>query len=263
MVQRKIKIGILIAGLILLALSGYFITRKSERTIIREGLGWIERDFGEIEVGQKGQNRRVQTREIVRPSDSVFTSEEAEAKLQLHDGSELRLLENSQILIEESAGKMLIVIKRGNIRVDEIQTRDQITISKNGQRVLAESYETSPVFSEPTLPDREQISAVGRLQRKPPSEKEISDQFQKQKTALFKCYGQLLQKDPKAKGEISLSFVIQESGKTANLMIQPAGEASSLKDAAFEKCLGDVVSRIQFEAFKGAPVAAIYPLSFE
>jgi|GEM_PF-3779231 len=263
MVQRKIKIGILISGLILLALSGYFITRKSERTVIREGLGWIERDFGEIEVGQKGQSRRVQTREIARPGDSISTAEDAEAKLQLHDGSELRILENSQILMEESLGKMLIVIKRGNIRVDEIQTRDQISISKNGQRVLAESYETSPVFSEPTLPDKEQISAVGRLQRKPPSEKEISEQFQKQKTALFKCYGQLLQKDPKAKGEINLSFMIQETGKTSNLMVQPAGEASTLKDSGFEKCLSDVVSRIQFESFNGSPVSAIYPLSFE
>lgn len=262
--EKSVKIGILCAGLLLIFISAWYLLGGSTAKKSSEGLGWIEHDSGEVSLLRAQKAERVQSRVLFFSGDSIQTDENGGAMLQFQDGSQVKVLSSALVTVENlaPAPRVLLVLKRGDLRVDQVMNQEQFFISKNGQRVAAEKYESLPLFREPTLPEPGAMNEA-RGEGSPPSEKEIGDQFAKNKSAFFKCFGQILQKKPQAKGEVSLSFVIVENGKVTQTAVQVPGKNPDLKDPVFEKCLIDVVTRMSFNAFRGPAVSTFYPLKFD
>jgi hypothetical protein len=93
----------------------------------------------------------------------------------------------------------------------------------------------------------------------PLTEDEISGVMASHRSSFFKCYTQLLQKEPQAKGETTLSFTIDNSGKLMTYDMTSA----KLQRPEFKKCLLDVMSRVTFRPFQGQPVSTLFPIKFE
>lgn len=262
--ERSVKIGILCAGLLLISISAWYLLGGNSSRKTSEGLGWIEHESGEVTLLRSQKAERVQSRVLFYSGDSIETDENGAAMLQFQDGSQMKVLSSALIAVENlnPAPRVLMVLKRGDLRIDQVMNQEQFFISKNGQRVAAEKYESLPLFREPTMPEPGAMGEA-RGEMAPPSEKEISDQFARSKGAFFKCFGQLLQKKAAAKGEVSLSFVIVETGKITQPAVQVPGKNPDLKDPAFEKCLIEVVTRMSFNPFRGPAVSTFYPLKFE
>ena len=79
------------------------------------------------------------------------------------------------------------------------------------------------------------------------------------KNDFFKCFGQLIQKNPLASGQVLISFTIEKMGSTTKVEISK----SDILDSSFKSCLIEVVARTHFRAFSGASITTVFPLKFE
>ena len=66
-------------------------------------------------------------------------------------------------------------------------------------------------------------------------------------------------KNPMAKGSIMINFEVEPKGKIQNIDIQ----SYQVSDETFNKCLTEVLKRIQFRTFDGPAISAVFPLRFE
>lgn len=78
------------------------------------------------------------------------------------------------------------------------------------------------------------------------------------KTALGKCYEDLLARTPGASGKITLSFAVQAQGEVTELEVTGT---EALDDAAVKECAASAMNGVQFPA-TGARTAVKYPFLF-
>jgi hypothetical protein len=91
------------------------------------------------------------------------------------------------------------------------------------------------------------------------TEKEIQETMNSHRTSFLKCYSGLLQKDAQAKGEATLTFTVENSGKLSAVEVT----SSNLQQDDFKKCLIEVMNRVEFRPFDGSPISTLFPLKFE
>jgi hypothetical protein len=258
-----------IAGLIMLGAAFYLSQPKEKVTeaplaqVIREA----GRESGSVQIITQGfaETKNVASRATMGHLDSLETDGVGLAGLQFENGYRLLILENSLITLEALKGPanqqiVVVILKRGDLKVETLGRSGTVLIGKNGQRIDAIDYneselknqKTTAPLAEPDLPASPQ--SVGSL-----SETEISASINLQRNAFFRCYTQLLQKDPEAKGQLAFNLVIEGTGKLSQTNIVN----SSFSDLDFKNCLLDVLKRVEFRAFDGPAMSTLFPMKFE
>jgi hypothetical protein len=264
--KNHLVLGFLTLGLIFVGLSIYFsfFTEVEKPREIR--LARVERENGKASVLRSGYTLKenVDRRLNLYNLDSVETLETGEAILALESAYRVRLFNNTFVTLErvdDSDGfHVVLILKRGEIRIENFGREGELFIAKNGDRVSASDYNSSPLAQAPVEPPSPNEAFSNPLpENQSLSEDEISTVMNNHRTGFFKCYTQLLQKEPSAKGQVTLSFTIENNGKLSVAEVT----ASQLPNEDFKKCLLEVLRRIDFRAFQGPAISTLFPLKFE
>lgn len=224
-------------------------------------VGTIYHETGTLEVIKEGlkQRTKIESKSDIHNFDSIETSEIGEANLTLENGYRLRIFGNSFITVEQINEvdnlRLLLTLKRGDLRVDQVGRDKELIISKNGTQTEAEKYNDSELQKTPTKASKETSTNTESAAL---SESEIATTMTNHKNSFYKCYSKLLQKQNSAKGDVALTFLIENSGQISDLNIQ-----TSFTDEEFKRCLRDVVGRIQFKPYKGVQISTYFPLKFD
>lgn len=264
--RTQIIIGFLSLGIFFLGLSYYFSQKPTETSGIGLRLATVDRETGTVSIiryGQ-GQKTKVDRRANLENLDSVETNEMGEALINFESAYRVRLKANSLITLESvddpEGFHVDAIIKRGDLIVETTGREGELFIAKNGERIAAHQYNQSSLAQAPVAApvaideDSTQIEkSIG------PSEEDISKTIHGYKNSFYKCFAQLLQKNPQAKGTASVTFTIENSGKISNV----DSTSTSLNDEDFKKCLRDVMVRIEFKPFSGPPISTLFPMKFE
>jgi TonB family protein len=260
--KNHLVFGFLIAGIFFL-FAAWLITLKTDSFQSQQLLvARVQRDTGGVFIyrTQPFQKIKVEKTENVLAEETIETDDIGEAFVTTLNAYRLRLYTNSSIMIERQHDKQqeryTVYLKRGNLRVENYGPQENLWISRNGQKISAAAYNTSewvtqPVpSSEPPKKENENLSL---------SEDEISAVMSSNKNYFFKCYTQLLQTHPQAKGEVTISFTIENNGKISVSEVT----SSSLPQAEFHRCLKEVINRIEFKPFQGPPISTLFPIDFK
>lgn len=264
--KNPLVFGFLLLGLILVGLSTYF-SFFSSKTIEKEiHLARIDRESGKVYALRSGYTQKELIDKKVRlyNLDSVETMEIGEAVIAFESAYRVRLFNNTLVTLERvddpQGFHVVLIIKRGEIRVENFGREGELFIAKNGDRVSATDYNGSPLAQatvNPPVPNEAFSNPAPAEQGL--SEEEINTVMNNHRTSFFKCYTQLLQKEPSAKGNVSLSFTIENNGKLSVAEVT----ASQLSNEEFKKCLLEVLRRIEFRSYKGPVISTLFPLKFE
>jgi hypothetical protein len=260
--QTRVILGIFILGIFFVVLSLYF-SRSSYFSNQNQSikLGSITRETGSLEIIKAGLQKRskIDATSDVFNFDSIETSEIGEANLTLENGYRLRIFGNSLITLEQineiENFRTLLTLKRGDIRIDQIGRSNELYISKNGIQTNAETFNNSELQKAPMKLTKENSNIPDRTVL---TEEEITSTMSNHKNSFYKCYSRLLQKKSAQKGDVTLTFMIDNSGHTSDLNID-----TPIKDEDFTRCLRDVVGRIEFKPFTGPQISAYFPLKFD
>ncbi len=264
--KNQLVFGFLFLGLILVGISIYF-SFLSPRTPDKEiRLARVDRETGKVFVLRSGytQKENVEKRESLFNLDSIETLETGEALLSFESAYRVRLFNNAMVTLEriddQEGFHVILILKRGEIRIENFGREGELFIAKNGDRVSATDYNSSPLSQAPVDPPQpNEAFSNPAPSDQGLSEEEIGTVMSNHRTSFFKCYTQLLQKEPTAKGNVSLSFTIENNGKLSVAEVT----ASELSNEDFKKCLLEVLRRIEFRSFTGPAISTLFPLKFE
>ena len=267
MTEKKTQLVIAFCAIgVLLLSAGLFLVNRGQTSTVGEfRLARVERETGDVFTIRTGysQREKVQTRAPLFNLDSVETSDTGDAVISFESAFRVRVMENSLVTLEKvddhEGYHVVLIIKRGEIKVENFGRDGELLIAKNGERVNAADYNGSQLSLAPAVPPQSFDSFSEPAKEQGLSSDEVSATLAQSKTQFFKCYTQVLQKNPKAKGSVSMSFTIENSGRLSLAEIT----ASEIQDENFKSCLKEVLKRIEFKPFSGAPIATIVPMQFE
>lgn len=260
--RYQLVLGFLALGFFFLALSFYYSKNSSSGPEFGIKLGTLSRETGQVTLirSQLSQNIKVEKKIDVGNFDTIETKDLGEALLILENGGRLRIFGNSLLTIERVESleneNLVILIKRGDLRVDQPGREGELFISKNGERIDSSLYNESELKRKLVATSFDDTSTQSESV-KSLTEEEISSTLNHQKNSFFKCYTHLLQKNPQSKGEVTMNFTIENNGKISFIEITTA-----MNDEHFKKCLKEVLSRVEFKSFKGSPISTVFPLVF-
>ncbi len=254
---------LLAAGLIFILISFFLLKRWNESISTGNVLARTEDIQGPVFLTKKfsSQKIKISANTSLSSLDTIETSSDGQVLLEFPNTYRVRMLGGSVATLEENGEQTLLILKQGDVQVENFGREGSLLISKGGRRISATEFELEkqgkssagaslPIPSSPGGT----MANTGML-----SQDEVQGTLQKHKPMFFKCYTQLLQKTPGITGQITLSFVIEKNGKIS----QPEIPTSSISDAKFRSCLLEALSRVEFRAFSGDPVSTLYPLRFE
>ena len=263
--KTQLILGFVLVGLFLLGLSYYFSKQEAAKPEREMRLARLERETGKVFVLRSGytQKENIERRAQLYSLDSIETTDLGEATLSFESAYRVKVLASSLVTLEKiddpETFHVVVIIKRGDIRVENFGREGELFIAKNGDRVSASDYNSSSLAQLPTAAPTPVDESTAPTPNQTLSEDEIGAVMNSHKTAFFKCYTQLLQKEPQAKGNVSLSFTIENTGKLSVAEVT----ASQIQNQDFKKCLIEVLHRIEFKSFQGVPVSTLFPLIFE
>lgn len=264
--RTQLIIGFLGLGIFFLGLSYYF--SQSPQGGSQQGLrlAHVDRETGEVFIIPNGQGQRtkIERRAQLSNLDSVETNEIGDSVISFESAYRVRVRPNSLVTIEKvedpDGFHVDVIIKRGDLTVETLGREGELFIAKNGERIVAHQYNHSSLAKSPvTAPvSFDDISSQIEKQNGP-NEEEISRQVQGAKNSFYKCFAHLLQRNPQAKGTLSVTFTIETSGKVSQI----DSTSTTLNEEDFKKCIREVMSRIEFKPFSGAPISTLFPMNFE
>ena len=262
--KNQLVFGFLLLGIILIGLSVYFSFLHPKSPIKEIRLGRVESQSGQTFVLRSGYTQKeLAIKKLDLYSlDSVETMDTGEALISFESAFRVRLFSNALVTVEkiqdQKSFHVVLILKRGSIKVENFGRDGELFIAKNGERVLAADYNGSSLSQAPLEPGeataKANLTSIQGL-----GEDEINTVITNHRTSFFKCYTQLLQREPTAKGDVALSFTIENSGKLSVAEVS----ASELKNEDFKKCLLEVLRRVEFRAFTGPAISTLFPLKFE
>ncbi|PIS11948.1 MAG: energy transducer TonB [Bdellovibrio sp. CG10_big_fil_rev_8_21_14_0_10_47_8] len=264
--KNQLVIGFLVLGLALVGLSTYFSFFAPRKTYQEIPLAKVQRETGKVYAVRAGytQKELVETRTTLVSLDSVETQDIGEALILFENSYQIRVFNNAMVTLEKVEDQqdfhVVLIIKRGDIKVESFGRDGDLFIAKNGERISAAQYNSSQLAHAAVVPP----VPVDNFSNPAPAneglaEDEISTTMNEHRSSFFKCYTQLLQKDPTAKGQVSLSFTVENNGKLSVAEVT----ASDIKQDEFRQCLVEVLRRIEFRSFRGPPISTLFPLKFE
>lgn len=258
--------SLIVVGIFSVALSLFIASQTEKQKPGARPLARLELNLGKVFVLRKNMTQKeILTRKATLFAlDSVETRVDGDATMEFDSAYRIRIQENSLITMDEEGDRIVLIIKRGDVQVENYGREGSVFISKDGVRWNATEYEMNYKKQAPaeTLPD---LAPAETSQIPTASLNEgltsefIQDTLKTHRGAFFKCYTQLLQKTPGVVGQASISFTIERTGKVSSAEIA----SSSLNDATFKKCLIEAVRRVEFKSFNGDPISTVFPLRFE
>jgi hypothetical protein len=262
--KTQLVLSFVVAGAILIGL-GFFLTKKSRNTPANPiRLARIETQAGQVFVIRKGYAQREKVSDKVQlfNLDSVETAEASEANLSFESAFKIVVLENALLTLEQIKNgrddHIELILKRGEIRVENFGREGKLVIAKNGERVQASQYNGSQLASAPVMPLEATVEAPAAALEGLSSD-EISATMAQNQGSLYKCYTLSLQKNSSYKGNVSISFTIDNNGKVSFAEIT----SSEIDDTDFKACLIEIVKRVEFKTFTGTPISTMFPILFE
>lgn len=262
--KLSLIIGFAVVGSIFVGLSLFLSNQKKQAGSAEFRLARVDRESGTVSVLRSGytEKENVDQRSAAFHLDSIETGDTGDAILSFESAYRARLLPQTLVTLEQVGDQqdnhIVLILKRGDIKIENFGQEGELFIAKNGERISASDYNSSTLARETTTPVVTSAAATVTAEA-PLTEQEISQTMSNHRTSFFKCYTQLLQKDPTAKGDTSLSYTIQNSGKIS----QSEVTSTTLTTPEFKNCLLEVLRRIEFRTFSGPPISTLFPLKFE
>ena len=194
--------------------------------------------------------------DAVQNRDLLRTDINSEALVEFNQGGQFRITEKSEILIDTlENGVPVVVVRSGEVFIEKFGKPPSFWVRKNGliynalDYALIDKMDSSKLRE--LLPDSNSKEHISQI--------EIETILNSKKNDFFKCFGQLIQKNPQSAGQVLISFTIEKQGHTTKVEIAK----SDIADASFKSCLQEVVARTRFRSFSGSAVATVFPLKFE
>lgn len=254
--------GLIIAGLILIVIA-LIIPSRSIDSIGKKTLAVVTEVSGSalVEGLDQTDTSDIQKKTKIKNLDLIKTKERASTTIVLEGvKSEVRILENSVILFEENTeGVIVLTIKEGDLVIEDIGAPPEdgkvpFWIKKEGRQLSALDYilvSDSSHFQKSSVPEDTNPDIL--------TQAKIEEILNTKKNDFFRCYGQLVQKNEQAHGQLLLSFEILNTGKVQTVSFSK----SDLNQPFFLSCLKEVVLRTSFPPFSGKPITTVFPLKFE
>lgn len=254
------------AGLILIVISFLLLKKWNESASSSNTLARTEDLQGDVFLTKKfsSQKIKISSNLPLTSLDTLETSADGQVLLDFLSSYRVRVLPNSAVTLEENGEQTLLILKQGDVQIENFGREGSLMISKLGRRISATEFELEKQNKNnpgalPSLPTQPQTTGAPAGTAGALSQEDVQGTLQKHKPMFFKCYTQLLQKTPGVTGQVNLAFVIEKTGKIS----QPEITNSSITDAKFRSCLLEALSRVEFRAFSGDPVSTVFPLRFE
>lgn len=227
----------------------------------------------------------------IQALESLIIGSNSTLTIRFQEGAEIKLLPGTLVNFSGKAKNPQMNIKKGKLEVVSISAHEKLWISQNGRTTKAQNYkavddndealEINPILNQTDIQADTNIStsieggetapenitsAIANIKQEPKNNDEhsqirlmISDRLARQKTRIYRCYSQLLQKQSDASGKLAVHFTVNNLGK-----VEDAEMASTqFKNDDFHKCLLNVVKRTNFLPFDGNTMATLLPLKFE
>lgn len=260
--------SLIIAGILSVALSLFIASQTEKQKPGSQPLARIELNLGKVSVLRKNMTHKeaLTRKATLFALDSVETGADGDATMEFDSGYRIRAQENSLITLDEENERIVLIIKRGDVQVENFGREGSVFVSRDGVRWNATEYETNYKKQAPT----ETLPELAPAETGAPSTLEtntadgltseyIQDILKTHRGSFFKCYTQLLQKTPGVVGQAAISFTIERTGRVSQANIA----SSSITDVGFKKCLLEAIRRVEFKSFEGDPISTIFPLRFE
>lgn len=258
--------SLIIFGIFCVALSLLVASETEKQKPGARPLARLESKVGNVFILRKNLTKKeiLSRKSSLFALDSVETGPDGDATMEFDSAYRIRIIENSLVTVDEEADRIVLILKRGDVEVENYGREGSVFISRDGVRWGATDYEMSykkqlQASSLPeTTPTTDSTSSPGKAYEGLSAEL-IQDTLKTQRASFFKCYTQLLQRTPGVVGQASLSFTIEVTGKISQAEVA----SSSINDADFKKCLLEAIRRVEFKTFAGEPVSTMFPLKFE
>ena len=204
----------------------------------------------------------------IKNLDVIKTKSASEALVKLPmNGDEVRILENSRILFEENTeGSIILTIKEGDLVIENLGQRNdtakpavKLWIKKEGRQLSALDYAITNEKNSASSPQEKSKFISNKPKSDFLAQSKIEEILNAKKNDFFRCYGQLIQKEEQAHGQLLLSFEILPTGKVASVNVTK----TDINQPSFLSCLKEVVSRTIFPPFSGRSITTVFPLKFD
>ena len=250
--------ALILLGSGLIAISIWSPKQQGARWAAENELAFVAETSGEVTVlnNEMPESVPVHVNSPLGAKDIVRTSENADASIKWKNEGQFRIMEKSEVLIDQlDNGQFLVVVRSGDIYVEKFGEKPSFWVRKDGQLQSSIDFALSDKSKLTKLKD----PVPAKTNDNQISQLEIENLLNSKKTDFFKCYGQVLQRNAQAQGSVLIAFTILNQGQAAKVEISK----SDINDASFKSCLTEVVARTQFKSFSGAPVTTVFPLKFE
>ena len=246
------------AGLLVIGLSFFISKRFIETAASGPVIATTEEPSGRVFLIKKYTTQKIALKSPVEvfSLDTVETDKDSEIVLAFPSAYRIRLLPETSLVLENAKNSTNLILRRGDVKVENFGREDSVWITFQGQRLSATAYELKKNVSE-TPPEAAPPPPAETGEGLTPEE--IQKTLANSRSPFYKCYTQLLQKTPGVTGQASMTFTILNSGKISS----PQISHSSLSDERFKGCLIEALSRIEFKSFVGEPISTVFPLKFE
>ncbi|MGZ6472965.1 MAG: TonB family protein [Bdellovibrio sp.] len=258
--------SLIIAGILSVALSLFIATQTEKQKPGAQPLARIELNLGKVYILRKNltQKEILSRRSALYSLDSVETSADGDATMEFDSAYRIRIQENSLITIDEENERIVLIIKRGDVQVENFGREGTVFISRDGVRWNATDYEMNykkqaATENLPELAPTETEAPKTTYTGEGLTSEYIQDTLKTYRGSFFKCYTQLLQKNPGVLGQATISFTIEKTGHVTQSEIA----SSTINDPTFKKCLLEAIRRVEFKSFTGDPISTVFPLKFE
>lgn len=258
---------LIFVGIFSVALSIFIASQTEKQKPGSRSLARIHLNLGKVYVLRKNMTRKenLSRSASVFALDSVETAADGDATMEFDSAYRIRVIENSLITLDDQNDKIVIIVKRGDVQVENFGQEGSVFVSKDGVRWNATEYEMNykkqaPATTLPELAPTESpaVNPTANLAEGLTSDY-IQETLKTHRGSFFKCYTQLLQRTPGVAGQTSVSFTVEKTGK----VFQAEIASSNIVDAAFKKCIIEAIRRVEFKSFSGDPISTVFPLRFE
>ncbi len=250
--------ALMAAGIALILLSVLVPKSFNRKTGSDVDLAFLNEKSGSVVVQNYEMPEPIQLKVnfALHAKDVIRTDAASDALIQFTNEGQFRIAENSEVLLDVLDNQVpVVIVKSGDLFVERFGRAPSFWIRKDGQSLSAMDYvladkKNAPKLKDP-LPTSQDINTL--------SQADIETVMSGKKNDFFKCYGQTLQKNSQARGQVMIAFKIEKNGQTTKIEITK----SDISDTTFKTCLLEVVARTQFKRFSGAEINTIFPLRFE
>lgn len=250
--------ALIAVGILLIFISTFSSKTFNRKTVSDSDLAFLNEKTGSVTVQNYEMPEPIQlkTNFTLHPKDVVKTESNSDALIQFNNEGQLRLSENTEILLDVLDSQApVVIVKSGEVFVEKFGAKPSFWIRKDGQSLSAVDFALADKKNAPKLKD----PIPNKMTTETLSQSDIEVNMSARKNDFFKCYGQTLQKNLAARGSVLIAFTIEKNGQTSKIEISK----SDIPDVSFKTCLMEVVARTQFKSFTGAAINTVFPLKFE